>query len=151
MPLRWCQHKSTPHGHCRDDGAGEERSHNLWPRSLDSVWLLFTPELSCVDTKWLTPSDSQWEKQKGGSVLSGQHRNSATQSDNTENTFTSHKLPCPWPPTISSPPLPYFLWKKKKKTVGNWQVWICYSLCVGMRLEEIQVLEEKRKSLCLDR
>lgn len=129
MTLRCCQHKSTPHGHCREDDTVERRSHDLWPCSVDSVWLLSTAELSCVDTKWLSYSDRQWEKQERGSVLSGQHRNSATQSDNRENTFTWDKLPRPWPPTISFPLLRYFLWTKKKKTVQKWQVWICRPLC----------------------
>lgn len=129
MTLRCCQHKSTPHGHCREDDTVERRSHDLWPCSVDSVWLLSTAELSCVDTKWLSYSDRQWEKQERGSVLSGQHRKSATQSDNRENTFTWDKLPRPWPPTISFPLLRYFLWTKKKKTVQKWQVWICRPLC----------------------
>lgn len=62
MPLRWCQHKSKPYDHCRRDGTVEKRSHNLWLCSVDSIWLLFTPELSCVDTKWLSHSGRQWEK-----------------------------------------------------------------------------------------
>lgn len=129
MTLRCCQHKS-PRGLCGEDVAGERRSCNLWPLSMDSVWLLFTPVLSCVDTKWLRYSDRQWEKRERGGTLSGQHRNSATQSDNTENTFTSDKLPHPWPPTISSPPLPYSLWKQSESDKFG-----SACLCVGMSAE----------------
>lgn len=96
---------------------------------------------------WHEMSSLFWQLEKErGSVLSGRRRNSATQSDNTENTFTSDKLPHPWPPTISSPPFPYLLWKQSESDKFGFT-----SLCVWMSLEEIQVLEEKRKSLCLNR
>lgn len=105
--------------HHWEDGTVKRRSHDLWPCSMDCVWLLFTPELSYVDTKWLSHFGRQWEKQERGSVLSGQHRNSATQSDNTEKYIQIRQTASSLALHISSPPPhPYFQTEK-------WQVWIC--------------------------
>lgn len=54
VTLRCCQHRSTQHGRCGEDDTEERRSRDLSLYTMDCVWLLFTPELSCVDTKWLT-------------------------------------------------------------------------------------------------
>lgn len=89
------------------------------------------------------------KKPKRGSVLSDQHRNQATQSDNTENTFTSDKLPHPWSPTISSSPPTSF--EIEKQSENDKFGFASPRVCAGMRLEEIQVLEEKGQSLHLDR
>lgn len=115
MPLRWCQHKSSPRSHCRDDGTWEERGYDLWPGSMDSVWLLFTPELSCVDTKWLNHSGRQWARQTRGSVLSDQRRNPATQSDNTKHIHNQTNRPVPGLPLSSLLLHLYCLLKKKKR------------------------------------
>lgn len=103
----------------------------------------------------LTQNDCvlEWQtvrkKPKRGSVLSDQHRNQATQSDNTENTFTSDKLPHPWSPTISSSPPTSF--EIEKQSENDKFGFANPRVCAGMRLEEIQVLEEKGQSLHLDR
>lgn len=121
MTLRCCQHKSTLHGLCREDGTVERRRHDLWPCSMDSIWLLFTVELSCVDTKWLSYFDSEESRREAVCYQA----NIGTQPLRviTEKTH-SHQTNCVVPGLPLSPLLlsPTSFEKKKKK---KWQVWIC--------------------------
>lgn len=64
---------------------------------------------------WHRMTEPSWQTEKSRREAVCYQADIGTQplSDNTENTFTSDKVPHPWSSSISSSPLPCLLWKQK--------------------------------------